>query len=144
MKFFKKITNYKGGKAEKEVGLAVPSVAVISAVAVSKPGAAPSLPVAVAVDTPAVTPESQDLDSVAHEARNRTSKEKHKDSEFYDLDKRRVAKDIIVASHVRVQDEQVGSIDEEEEYRKAVDENIYLKEKNSLLLQLVSKFPFFS
>jgi hypothetical protein len=138
MKFFKKITNFKGGKAEKEVGLAVSSVAVISAVAVSKPGAASN--VTVAVGNPVVMPDGQDSDSVAHSAHNAASKEKQNDSQVSDSHvTRRGAKESLVASHEQDFDDQVNSIDEDEEYRKAMEENIYLREKNSLLLQLVSQ-----
>jgi hypothetical protein len=132
MKFFKKITSFKGGKAEKEVGLAVPSVAVVSAVALNKFGTTPTPTLAVAVCKPVATPESQDSDSIAHEAPSAASKEHQNESQYSDSQK------IIVASHVQAEDEQIDSIDEEEEYRKAMEENIYLKEKNSLLLQLVS------
>jgi hypothetical protein len=112
MKFFKKITTFKGSKAaEKEVGLAVPSVAVVSAVALHQPA------------------ERQSSDSVATAATLKSAvKEDQNISQVsYSHDTRHVAEEIV----------ETDSINEDDEYRKAIEDNIYLKEKNSLLLQLV-------
>ncbi len=123
MKFFKKITAFKGGKpAEKEVGLAVPSVTVISAVALNQPVA---------------KPESQDSDLHATEAGNadvNQQKEKIKSDRH---DTNHDWKEIVIISNVKRQDDRIDTVDDDEEYKKALEENIYLKEKNSLLLQLV-------
>jgi hypothetical protein len=115
MKFFKKITTFKGSKAaEKEVGLAVPSVAVVSAVALHQP---------------VVSPERQSSDSVATAAtlKSAVKEDQNISQVLYNHDTRHVAEEIV----------ETDSINEDDEYRKAIEDNIYLKEKNSLLLQLV-------
>jgi hypothetical protein len=114
MKFFKKITNFKGGKAaEKEVGLAVPSVAVVSSVALHKPVG---------------SPERQSSDSAtAATLKSAVNEDQNIIQISYSHDTKHVAEETVVTD----------SIIEDDEYRKAIEDNIYLKEKNSLLLQLV-------
>jgi hypothetical protein len=136
MKFFKKITTFKGSKpAEKEVGLATPSVAVVSAVAIDRPKSIDSV---------------KPLPIHDHDAG-------HSSSRLEDEARLRVKQESQVPAREDVPAQKPADAQtlyqSDSEYSKAFKENIYLKEKNSLLLQLVAyilvfisitRFPSFS
>lgn len=131
MKFFKKITTFnKSSKpAEKDVALATPSVAVISAVAVEQPKL---------IDTNEPSFSSHTLKDNA-KAITEIEDEAHlpvKQPHPAKISTNKKVEDLMVSSHpdCHVAEE----ADTSDEYQKALKENIYLKEKNSLLLQLVT------